>query len=207
MASFARSALPPRRREWTVEEHALFAARRSSSCSDSCRQTRKKALATARRLGLSTTAANPQPHSHSGAARQAPRHERRQVEAAATPRRNARQKQSARRSAERHRQRQLVIRSRIICLLFVIRLRRRVRLRRDLGDLDELASQSSQEAVAKRDRPSSRSGSDTTESSSDPLEYEHHHVLGLARTFGSTRAPPTKRAGREVWQSSRALLR
>ena len=125
---------------------------RSSSCSDSCRQTRRPS-ATARRLGLSTTAANPQPHSHSGAARQAPRHERRQVEAAATPRRNARQKRSARRSAERHRQRQLVIRSRIICLLFVIRLRRRVRLRRDLGDLDELASQSSQEAVAKRDRP------------------------------------------------------
>ena len=123
MASFARSALPPRRREWTVEEHALFAARKEFELLRLL-STDKKALATARRLGLSTTAANPQPHSHSGAARQAPRHERRQVEAAANPRRNARQKRSARRSAERHRQRQLVIRSRIICLLFVIRLRR-----------------------------------------------------------------------------------
>ena len=95
----------------------------------------------------------------------------------------------------------------MLCLLFVIRLRCRARLRRDLDDLDELASQSSDEAAAKRGRPSSRSGSDTTESSGDPLEYEHHHVLGLARTFGSTRAPPTKRAGREVWQPSHALLR
>ena len=134
---------------------------RSLSCSSSRRRTRRLFLATARRLGLSTTAAHPQPHSHSGAARRAPRHERRQVDAAAAPRRNARQRRSARRSAERHRKRQLIIRSRIVCLLFVIRLRRRVRLRRDLGDLDELTSQSSQEAVVKRDRPSSRSDSDT----------------------------------------------
>ena len=85
-------------------------------------------------------------------------------------------------------------------VLFVLRLRRRVRLRRDIGDLDELSSQSSEEAIAKRDRPSSRSGSDATESSGDPQEYEHHHVLGLARTFGSTRPPPAKRAGSDVWR-------
>ena len=206
MASFARSVLPPRQREWTVEEHALFAARKEFELLRLL-STDKRALATARRLGFSTTVAQPQPHSHSGAAHRAPQRERRQVVVAATPRRNARQRRSARRSAERHRKRQLIIRSRILCLLFVIRLRRRVRARRDLGDLDELASQSSQEAVAKRDRPSSRSDSDTTESSGDPLEYEHHHVLGLARVFGSTRAPPMKRAGREMWQSSHALLR
>ena len=52
MASFARSALPPRRREWTVEEHALFAARKEFELLRLL-STDKKALATARRLGLS----------------------------------------------------------------------------------------------------------------------------------------------------------
>ena len=51
MASFARSALPPRRREWTVEEHALFAARKEFELLRLL-STDKKALATARRLGL-----------------------------------------------------------------------------------------------------------------------------------------------------------
>ena len=73
-----------------------------------------------------------------------------------------------------------------------IRLRRRARLRRDLDDLDELASQSSDEADAKRGRPSAGSGSDTaSESSSDPLEYEHHHVT------------PTRQQGIESTSSMR----
>jgi len=48
MASFARPALP--QREWTVEEHALFAARKEFELLKLLSRDRK-ALAAARRLG------------------------------------------------------------------------------------------------------------------------------------------------------------
>ena len=50
MASFLRSAAPPRR-EWSLEEAALFAARKEFELLKLL-STDKKALATARRLGF-----------------------------------------------------------------------------------------------------------------------------------------------------------
>ena len=63
MASFARLALP--QCVWTIEEHALFAARKEFELLKLL-STDKKALATARRLGFTTSAW--QPHSHTAVA-------------------------------------------------------------------------------------------------------------------------------------------
>ena len=56
MASFARSALP--QREWTVEECALFAARKEYELLKLL-STDRKAFATARRLGFMRSAGHP----------------------------------------------------------------------------------------------------------------------------------------------------
>ena len=54
MASFLRAArLPPRRAEWSVEECALYAARKEFELLKLL-STDKKAFATARRMGLFT---------------------------------------------------------------------------------------------------------------------------------------------------------
>ena len=63
MASFARPALL--QREWTVEEHELFAARKEFELLKLLSRDRK-ALATARRLGFTTSAGKP--HSHNAMA-------------------------------------------------------------------------------------------------------------------------------------------
>ena len=59
MASFARLALP--QRVWTIEEYALFAARKEFELLKLL-STDRKALATARRLGYNTSAWQPHPH-------------------------------------------------------------------------------------------------------------------------------------------------
>ena len=59
MASFARPALL--QCEWTVEEHALFAARKEFELLKLLSRDRK-ALATARRLGFMASAGKPHPH-------------------------------------------------------------------------------------------------------------------------------------------------
>ena len=97
-----------------------------------------------------------------------------------------------------------MIRSRVLAILFALKLRRRVRLRRGLEELEELADLDQFGDAVKRGRPPSRSDSDSNPSSSgDALEYEHHHVMGVVRT--STRAPPTKRVGQGVWRAGPAL--
>jgi hypothetical protein len=180
MASFARSALPPRRREWTVEEHALFAARKEFELLRLL-STDKKALAAARRLGLSTIAGHPQSHPQPPAAARAARPPQQQQQVSVEPRRNARRRRSAERSARRHACMRLrATRSRTIAIvwLFVFKLRRRVRLRRDLQDLEEL--ESARPFAVKRGpegEPHSSSAS-----SCDPQDFDHHHVLGVVRT-------------------------
>ena len=179
MASFARSALPPRRREWTVEEHALFAARKEFELLRLL-STDKKALATARRLGFSTIAGHPQSHPQPPVAARAARPPQQQ-QVGVQPRRNARQRRSAERSAQRHAWTQRrATRSRTIAAvwLFVLKLQRRVRLRRDLRDLEEL--ESARPFAVKRGpegEPQSSSAS-----SCDPQDFDHHHVLGVVRT-------------------------
>ena len=53
---------------------------------------------------------------------------------------NANKRRSAARSARRHAERQRAIRSRILAVLYLLRLRRRARLRRDLADLESVES-------------------------------------------------------------------
>jgi len=265
MSSFARRSLRP---AWSIEDHALFAARKEFELLKLL-STDKKALAMARRLGAlqlqshpsavaaggrvaagasgtaaSAHAARPRnphvPDRQQGAARcaqqfhggRAPRQSHSQPQhpttasaaggAVATApvvgaptgsdtlRTTSKRRRSARRSARRHVRRAQPIRSAALALLFTRRLHRRVRLRRDLVDLGELACDGASDrvplpdaAAVKRGRPASRAGSSdlsSSESSGDPLEYEHHHVLGLARTFGHARAPPTKRGGEGAWR-------
>ena len=114
---------------------------------------------------------------------------------------SARQRRSAVRSALRHAARRRFIRSQVLAILFAFKLRRRARLRRGLKELEELDESDHPGDAAKRGRSSSRSDSDVSDplSSSDALEYEHHHVMGVVRT--STRAPPTKRVGQGAWHA------
>ena len=93
----------------------------------------------------------------------------------------------------------MVMRTRCLALLFVIRLRRRARLRRDLEDLEELGL--ARHLAAKRG-PESEPHSSSA-SSCDPHDFEHHHVLGVVKT--STRVSHlAKRFGGDV---RRPLLR
>ena len=69
MASFARLALP--QRAWTIEEHALFAARKEFELLKLL-STDNKALATARRLGFMTNAGHPQSHTAAASRAAAP---------------------------------------------------------------------------------------------------------------------------------------
>ena len=251
MASFVRRAPP--RPAWTLEERALFAARKEFELLRLL-STDKKAFATARRLGVfsyshsqpqasnvamdaaaapscSTAAAGapptaadpsrarrsaarraqpapqagpqPQPHPPTPAvavdagrdAGVAARALPPAVVAMAAP--NARERRSAVRSGRRHAaRRQRLVRCQVWALVFLLKLRRRARLRRDLTDLEELSAAPADDASAsKRVRSDSPP---TSESSGDPLDYEHHHVLGVART--TTRAPAMQRARRDWWQ-------
>ena len=99
--------------------------------------------------------------------------------------------------------RQRVIRSRILALLFVIRLRRRVRLRRDLRDLETLSTgtESGRQAASKRDRhgPGSSSSSEPESESSEALSSHSGTTL---HTHG--RQPSAKRGG-SSWRASLLL--
>jgi hypothetical protein len=189
----------PRQDSWTIEQCALFAARRDFELLRLL-STDKKAFTTARRLGglfsqphLARTAADV---SSSGASSIRPtadasspvgthgeragsaRSSRcpsqpstivssaKDVAAVPAPL-NARKRRSAKRSARRHRQRRW--RSDVLALIFLLRLRRRVRLRRDLVDLEELRDVPT-ELASKRGRAvreeSSSSSSGTGSSSS-----------------------------------------
>ena len=255
MASFA-GRRPPR--PWTVEECAVFAARKEFELLKLL-ATDERALATARRLGLTTNAG--QPHSHSAVASSAAAsaaHQRAGVDDSSTPfntatdllprraahraRRsqpqphrpttaaaaafghdasmaappprgagdslarspNARRRRSAARSARHHEQRRtaavrLAIRSRTIAVLFVIRLRRRARLQRDLKDLEELDFA---RPLATKRGPESEPHSSSA-SSCDPHDFDHHHVMGVVKT--STRVSHlAKRFGGDT---GRPLLR
>jgi hypothetical protein len=198
MASFA-GRRPSRL--WTVEECAVFAARKEFELLKLL-ATDKGALATARRLGFSTSAGHP--HSHPPPVASAVRAARPPVQQAVVePRRNARQRRSAQRSAERHAKLQRITRrrNRIIAMVFdfVFRLRRRARLRRDLQDLEEL--EAARPLAAKRG-PESEPRSSSA-SSCDPQDFDHHHVFGVVKT--STRVSHlAKRFGGDA---GRPLLR
>ena len=90
---------------------------------------------------------------------------------------NAKQRRSAARSARRHLQRRRCVRSRVLAVLFALRLRRRARLRRALQDVGELSDASSDgpSLAAKRgtgDRPPSSSSSGPDDS--EPLDVVPH---------------------------------
>ena len=190
------------RPEWTVEDCALYAARREFELLKLLSKD-KKALATARRIGIMFSAGQPHSHPQGAAAAATRRAPSSQQPVCAVPRANARQRRSAERSARRHGERQRVIRSRILALLFVIRLRRRVRLRRDLRDLETLNTEtdSGRQAASKRDRhgPGSGSSSDPESESSEALSSHSGTAL---RTHG--RQPSAKRGGGS-WRASLLL--
>ena len=199
MASFV--VRQPSRR-WTVEECAVFSARKEYELIKLL-ATDKRALATARRLGCFASAGHP--HSHplppAASAARATRPPKQQADV--VPRCNARQRRSALRSAKRHRSRQLVIRSRILALLFCIRLKRRVRLRRDLHDLDALSDTPPEGGTlllrgpaAKRGPggpSSSSSGSEPESDSSEPTVAASGRPHTAKRWGGSARAAWARR--------------
>ena len=168
MASFAVRPSRP----WSVEESAMFAARKEFELLKLL-STDKKALATARRLG----AFRPQPQPPSpavaagaGKAAAAPPPDAAAPSASATAP-NSRQRRSAARSARRHAARRAQSLSRsMLALLFIVRLRRLVDGTLGLpgGPADAGASSGS----AKRgpgERPSSGCSSSSSSSrSSDP---------------------------------------
>ena len=108
---------------------------------------------------------------------------------------NARQRRSAERSAQRHMQRQRFTRSRMILVLFIVRLRRRARLRRDLRDLEELDW--ARPPAVKRGHESEPPSSSA--SSCDAQDSDHHHIFGVVKT--STRVSHlAKRFGGDTGQ-------
>ena len=134
MRAFLGAGAAPARRAWTVEESAIFAARRDFELLVLL-STNKKALATARRLGLGRAA---QPHT----AAEKPQ-DRQPCDGGAggsamasgmeAVRTTARQRRSARRSALRHqrRRREHLLRTRcLLPALYLTRLRRAAAARR-----------------------------------------------------------------------------
>ena len=126
MASFAgrRPAAPP----WSVDDASTFAALKEFKLLQLL-STDKKALATARRLGLTFSHSQSQPTSRSSAGSSAapPRPPVADAAPASATQKNARQRRSAARSARRHaaRRAQLCTRT-MLSLLFIVRLRRMV---------------------------------------------------------------------------------
>ena len=151
----------------------------SMSCSSSSRQTGRPLR---RHVASASCAASAgHPHSQQKAAADAHPRAARVAPAApdaSNPRGNARQRCSAERSAQRHAARRMVMRTRCLALLFVIRLRRHARVRRDLEDLEELGLA---RHLASKRGPESEPHSSSA-SSCDPHDFEHHHVLGVVKT-------------------------
>ena len=113
--------------------------------------------------------------------------------AAPLPARNARQRKSAKRSARHHAVKRWRVQA--LTVLFSVRLRRRVRLRRDLADLDELSDEPSDVLPdvlsAKRGRGSSSSSAadcSSSAASSDLDEEIAGRVRGAAAQARSGKA-------------------
>ena len=129
MASFAgrRRVVPP----WSIDDASTFAALKEFKLLQLL-ATDKKALTTARRLGLSLSHSS-HSHSHSPSRSSAAdcvasrRHPAAAAASATTTEKNTRQRRSAARSARRHaaRRAQMCTRT-MLSLLFVVRLRRMV---------------------------------------------------------------------------------
>ena len=181
---------PPRRTEWSVEECALFAARREFELLKLL-SSDKKALATARRLGFSSGG---QQRPRALLADAAPARASRAVgtqHPPAPPRANARQRRSAERSARRHAARQRRLRATALAVLFLSRLRRRARLRRDLQDLEELADAAPTDALAKRGRSSRGSSSASSSATSSPLLHSEPVPPAVPGCWGVTLPQPS----------------
>ena len=139
MASFSRRPSRP----WTIDECALFAARKEFELLKLL-ATDKKAMAAARRLGLHAVQPQPLPaKATAGKPAVTPtRTSTADAPSTAPSKQNSRRKRSAARSARHHTLRQQQLNRCIMAMLFVARLRRRVRKRasllQDLADLDEL---------------------------------------------------------------------
>ena len=139
MATFARRRSPAA--AWSVDDASTFAALKEFKLLQLL-SADKKALATARRLGVFS--AQPQPQqartARSTASRTAPHVPSDAASGvAAVP--NARKRRSAARSAQHHAQRQLQLYRTGIAVLYLCRLRRRCRARRlraHLADLESL---------------------------------------------------------------------
>ena len=138
MASFSRRPSRP----WTIDECALFAARKEFELLKLL-ATDKKAMAAARRLGLHAVQPQPLPAKATAGkpAATSTRTSTADAPSTAPSKKNSRRKRSAARSARHHTLRQQQLNRCILAMLFVARLRRRVRKRvllQDLADLDEL---------------------------------------------------------------------
>jgi hypothetical protein len=120
------TARRPPRAAWSVEERARFAALREYELLQLLSRD-KKALTTARRLGLSLSHPQPQPPSRSTAVGGGPVMPNAPAPAAALVSNgpNARQRRSAARSAQRHAARRAQMCSRsMLAIIFIVRLRR-----------------------------------------------------------------------------------
>ena len=136
MPSFARRRPPTA--AWSVDDASTFAAQKEFKLLQLL-STDKKAFTTARRLGLFSTQPQSQQTARSGAAAKVASVRRTPGAASGrTAEPNSRQRRSALRSARRHAQLQVQVYRTAIAILYICRLRRRCRLRRDLADLESL---------------------------------------------------------------------
>ena len=127
-----------RLRRWSVDDASIFAAQKEFKLLQLL-STDKKAFTTARRLGLFSTQPQSQQTARSGAAAKVASVRRTPGAASGrTAEPNSRQRRSALRSARRHAQLQVQVYRTAIAILYICRLRRRCRLRRDLADLESL---------------------------------------------------------------------
>jgi hypothetical protein len=199
-----------------VEQCALFAARKEYELLKLLASD-KKAMAAARRLGFSRGAGQPLshaglPHATSRASRQEARDAQR-----VPPQGNAKQRRSWQRSAARHAARQRFIRSRFLATLFVIRLRRRARLRRAFRELDELRDESVSDeaadqaghdtALSKRERASSPSSSSSGRTSESSAPIAKWVPLGAPWLPPSPTARGGGKAGRKGTIALRGIMR
>ena len=151
MASFSRRPS----RLWTIDECALFAARKEFELLKLL-STDKKAMAAARRLGLHAVLPQPLPAKATAgkpaaaSTRTPPSDASSKANAAAKS--NSRRKRSATRSARHHAKRREQLYRCSLAILFVVKLRRRVRAKvlvRDLADLESLSDGSESNPMSK----------------------------------------------------------
>ena len=185
MASFSRRPSRP----WTIDECALFAARKEFELLKLL-STDKKAMAAARRPGLHAVLPQPLPAKATAgkpaaaSTRTPPSDAPSKANSATKP--NSRRKRSATRSARHHAKRREQLYRCSLAMLFVVKLRRRVRAKvlvRDLADLESISD-----------------GSDNPMSKEVPLE-RRHSVATLKR--GKTAHPPQSSCSASSSASSR----